>query len=194
VEGTVRTLTIAVDVDEVCADLLGEWLRRYNLKYDDSLTPDDAVHWDLTRVVKLECGEDIYSFLRDGDLYENVLPIAGARDAIYSLLSRGHRVVYASACKGFYSAQAKQRWLRRWGFLSDANLERDFLAVTDKSLVHADILFDDRIDNVRAFQSFSRCGVLINRKHNERDKWPCRIPGLAHAPLFVENYLESLSY
>ena len=58
-------LTVAVDVDDVCADLLTEWLYRYNLEYEDNLTVADVDRWDLSEQVKPECGKKIYNYLRD---------------------------------------------------------------------------------------------------------------------------------
>jgi 5'-nucleotidase len=184
-------LTIAVDVDEVCADLLGEWLRRYNVDYGDNLTVDDATDWDLTKVVKPECGQDIYRYLHEGIIYSNVLPIPGARPAVYELLSMGHRVVYATACKGLHSAQRKQEWLLRWGFLTEKNVYRDFIPITDKSLVRADILFDDRWENV---SSFKGCGVLVTRKHNLLAPAWHRIGRMEFAPTWVQGFQKSYEF
>lgn len=181
-----RPLTLAVDVDEVCAGLLGEWLRRYNVDYDDNLTTDEATEWDMTKVVKPECGQDIYRFLTP-DIYDHVLPISGARQAVYELLAMGHRVVYVTASRELYSAIAKRAWLLRWGFLSPANVQRDFIPANDKSLIRADMLFDDRFENVA---SFPGCGVLISQPHNAKAPAWHRLPSLAHAPAFVKAHLQ----
>lgn len=179
-----KSLLLAVDVDEVCADLLGEWLRRYNKDHGDNLTPDDISEWDLSKLVR--CGGDIYNYLHQPDLYEHVLPISGARPAIYTLLSMGHRVVYATSCPSG-TAEFKRSWLLRWGFLTPANASRDFLPVSDKSLIHADYLFDDRPENI---EGFTGTGVLIRRAHNQptsHNRCPHQIGGLREAPKWLEN-------
>jgi 5'-nucleotidase len=174
----VKPLTIALDVDEVVAALLPEWLRRYNLGWGDNLLAEDITEWDLTKHVKPECGKLIYSYLSDKTLYEYVLPIPYARDAAYTLLSRGHRVIYVTACPRGTQEQ-KREWLVRWGFLTEKNADRDFVPVSDKSLIRADVLFDDRPENI---SSFPGRGVIVTQPHNRRFPAWERIPSLKYAP------------
>ena len=44
---TMKKLTIAVDVDDVVADLITEWLKRYNHDYNDTKTPADITQWAI---------------------------------------------------------------------------------------------------------------------------------------------------
>lgn len=157
----IRSLVVAVDVDEVIADLLGPWLRRYNAKYDDALLPEDLKEWKMAPGLKPECGDDIFSLL-DASLYDEVLPIPGARTAIYEMLSSGHRVIYVTSCLAG-TADAKLAWLKRWRFLPNERQSRDFYASSDKSLINADVLFDDGIHNVEAFP---RPAVLVEQPQN----------------------------
>lgn len=167
---------VAVDVDEVVANLLGEWLRRYNVDYNDKLTVDECKEWDMDRVVKPECGKKIYDYLHDKRLYDYVLPIPGARDGVYRLLAAGYRVVYVSACAAG-TERAKMDWLVRWDFLTEATRRKDFIAAYDKSLVLADYLFDDKPANVLTFKGKA---CLIRRPHNAADRLtiPNQIDGM----------------
>jgi 5'-nucleotidase len=179
-----KTLTIAVDVDDVCADLLGTWLKRYNVEYGDTLLPEDIKEWDMTASVKKECGARIYNFLHDQTLYDEVLPMQGARTAVYELLALGHRVIYVTACVQS-TMDRKLDWLLRWGFLTRKNYRTDFIAAGDKSLVMADYLFDDRPENVKTFR-WGR-GVLVRRPHNRDFEWVNTVSSLAAAPEFIAN-------
>ena len=58
-------LLIGVDVDEVVADLISEWLRRYNVKWNDTLKPEDIHGWAISDFVKPECGKAIYHLLSE---------------------------------------------------------------------------------------------------------------------------------
>jgi 5'(3')-deoxyribonucleotidase len=174
---------IALDVDEVCADLLGEWLRRYNERYDDCLLPENINHWDLRKCVKPECSEKMYDLLREKpDMYEHVLPIRGARSAVYTLLAQGHRVIYLTACvQG--TVDRKLDWLLRWKFLTKQNCHRDFVAAGDKSLIMANYLVDDRPENVRDFR-WGR-GILVSQPYNLDFQWPHRVMSLADVPQYL---------
>lgn len=153
-------MVVAVDVDEVCADLLGEWLRRYNARYSDNLTSADIAGWDFSQQLKPDArGGPFYDILREPDMYNHIQPLPGALAAISSIKDAGHRVVYVSSCvEG--TADAKQDWLRRHGFLDSSH---DFIAASDKSLIRADCLLDDRPLNVDRFLGEA---FLIAHPHN----------------------------
>jgi 5'-nucleotidase len=176
-----RNLTIAVDVDEVVADLLPVWLADYNKKYNDELLAEDLREWDLTKAVKPECGKAIYDLLT-AEMYDRILPIPYARAGCRALRAMGHRVIFVSSCpRG--TADAKLAWLVRWGFLPQGIFQKDFFVASDKSLIAADVLIDDNIDNVHAFPQM---GILVNQPHNRgRTCANHRIDRLADAPAFL---------
>lgn len=150
---------IGCDVDDVLANLIGEWVRRYNKKYNDTLVPEMITKWEIEEFVKPECGKNIFALLDDPDLYDHVLPFHGARESIERLREIG-RVVFITAGNG----TQKLRWLKQWGFLPKTrDAERDFFMAKDKALVNADILMDDCIANVEAFP---REAILIAQGHN----------------------------
>lgn len=153
---------ILCDVDEVCADLMTEWVRRYNARWDDTLRPEDITDWDIVRFVKPECGSKVYNELRSGDdIYQGVEPIPGALEGIREL-RRTARVVFVTSCVAG-STDNKMRWLFRHGFLPREKTPRDFIAARDKALVRGDILIDDAPHNVSAFPGRT---ILFSQPHN----------------------------
>lgn len=164
-----RQPTILVDVDEVVADLLGTWLHRYNVKYDDRLAREDITEWDLTEFVKPECGDKIYEFLGDYFIYDDVPPIPGALRGVEKLRSLG-RVVFVSSANAATMA-AKVHWLERWGLLEDDPRHSNLVYAHDKSLVRGDILIDDGPHNVGAFPGET---ILFDQYHNRSHAHPRR--------------------
>lgn len=183
-----KPLTIAVDVDETVADLLGPWLRRYNREYNDTLLPENIRGWGLKDQVK--CGEKLYDLL-DATLYDEVLPLPGARGGIYELAAAGHRILYVTSCtRG--TADAKLAWLVRWGFLPAQQFQPSFIAASDKSLIRADVLFDDHIKNVEAFPGMA---FLVDQPHNREES--CRRPrvsGMACAVIALRQWARFSPY
>src|SRR6185437_8497142 len=168
---SMKNAIVGVDVDDVCADLIGEWLRRYNYKYGDNLTREDITSWEISaQTTKAPKGE-FHKILLEPDLYEHVLPIPYARTGIYELLANGHRVVYVTHCTPG-TEEAKRQWLVKWGFLSPENMRRDFMPIQDKSLARTDFLFDDKVENVETFKGI---GVLVDRPHNAFERWKCPV-------------------
>lgn len=156
-------ITLAVDVDGVCADLHVEWLRRYNAEFGDALTLDGIREWDMAKAVKPECGKAIYKYLRDPDLYERVPVIAGSHEMITQLRDEGVRIVFATSCvRGM--ADQKWEWLERHGFLPEgAHSQADLVIAHDKSLIRADALLDDYDGNLG---SWMRRGILLDAPYN----------------------------
>lgn len=160
-------MNIAVDVDEVVASLIPAWLNAYNGDYNDSLTSDEIISWSIHDFVKPSCGRKIYEYLTP-QLYDVVEPVAGALEGILKLRELGHRVLFVTStpqgCEG-----AKLAWLKRHGFLSDGGLYGDgrvypdYIDCSDKNLIKADLLIDDRIENVLGF---SGPAMLFDRPHN----------------------------
>lgn len=160
-------MTILCDVDGVVADLLSEWVRRYNAKYDDDLSPEDVTQWEMHKNVKPECGTSVYNFLRMPNLYSSVEPIPGALEGVQELRRRGHRVVYVTASV-VGSLDQKARWLKAHGFLE--NME-DLVMAKDKNLVRGQVLIDDGAHNIETFPGF---GLLYEAPHNAEFVWPFR--------------------
>ncbi|UOF81164.1 5' nucleotidase [Caudoviricetes sp.] len=176
-------MIVALDVDEVCANLHDAWLHDYNRISGDRLLSENVLSWDIQKFVKKGWEHRIFELLHDPTLYERVTPMTYARTAVYELLAMGHRVVYVSSCIPGTEGH-KREWLVRWGFLTPATKGKDFVAMTDKSLIAADFLFDDRVDNLVGFKGV---GVLVDRPHNGGVSWGRRVTAVRHIPGFVRS-------
>jgi 5'-nucleotidase len=159
-----RPLIIGMDVDDVVADLISEWLRRYRERTNHPLFPADIRTWEIAGYAKQMATNEFYGILHEPDLYGKVEPCAGAKHTVERLRHDGHRIVFISSCVG-NTAGAKRDWLVHYGFLNRNRQYVDFIAANDKALVTGvDILVDDRVENVEAFPKAS---VLIRKPHNE---------------------------
>jgi 5'-nucleotidase len=184
-----RQLLIAVDVDEVCADLMSEWLKRYNKSWNDSLKPEDITAWDIEQFVKPECGKKIYGILSQPGFYESVKPFPWALGAVKALRTMG-RVIFVTSCAR-KTMDDKFDWLVRNGFLSEKRESlNDFVACRDKWLIGADYLLDDAVHNVEEFRGTA---FLVGHHHNRNT--PCsreRIEDLSRAPDRIFRHLRDL--
>lgn len=159
------TLRIGIDVDDVVADLLTAWLARYNLLYDDALTPEDLDRWELDQCVSKACGKKIFGMLTP-DIYREVKPIPGAFLACEQYRRLGS-VFFVSACLDLGHEVAKFQWLVDHGFLAPDEGFR-FIAVRDtKRDVLVDVLLDDKPEHVNEFPGWA---LLLNRPHNRSAK------------------------
>jgi 5'(3')-deoxyribonucleotidase len=155
---------ILCDVDGVVADLGAEWVRRYNERWDDSLTQDDITGWGIEKYVKPECGKKIFDILHEPGLYLDVPDIVGAVEGVKALRKAGHRVVFVTSCVDG-SIDQKVDWLRRHGLLKQKYVAgKDFIAANDKSLIRGDMLIDDAPHNL---ENFDGIRVLFDAHHNQ---------------------------
>lgn len=176
-----RPLTIAVDVDQVVADLHTEWFRLYNQDYGDNLNQERMLTWDIENFVKPECGIKILDYLRLPTLYDNVKPVDKALWGVNYLRDLGHRVVFASSC--FIGTEAgKLKWLLDHEFLKllpNANTCKDWMPISDKSLIYSDILIDDRPLYI---QTFKGVGVIFDYPYNKGTLADARLKNWAQIP------------
>lgn len=140
--------TFLVDIDSVVADNVPEILRRYNMDYDDKLSPNDITDYDMANFAK--CGVEIYEYFWHLDLYDQVYPIDGAQSGVEWLRRMGHKVVFVTS--GVHPG--KVEWLYRYGFLGNIQNWRqseDVVIAHDKNLIRGDYLIDDHIKNCARF-------------------------------------------
>jgi 5'(3')-deoxyribonucleotidase len=151
---------IAVDMDEVMADTLGELLARYSREQHTSLTKQDIQGKWLWQVLSPEGQELIDSYLLSDGFFEDIPVIAGSQEVLLRM-SRRYEIFIATAAMAFPSSfNSKYRWLRRhYDFLSPQN----FVFCGDKSILHADFLIDDMPRNLASFQGE---GILFTAPHN----------------------------
>lgn len=151
---------IAVDMDEVIADALGELLARYNRDNGTALTKADIAGKWLWQALPPGGQEQIDAYLQDTKFFED-LPVIPDSQEVLRKCSERYEVFIASAAMAFpNSFGSKYRWLRRhFSFLDPHN----FVFCGDKSILHADYLIDDMPYNLDSFQGE---GILYTAPHN----------------------------
>lgn len=151
--------TVGFDVDDVCLDLIGEWLRRYNLAWGDSLRPEDIKSWMISSHTKPECGLKILELLREPDLYDCVQPIAGALEMVEEVREFAD-IMFVTSCEDV-TMESKYRNLKRNSFIRGMD---EYAPIRKKHKVMVDVLVDDGMHNVDAFPGKS---ILVTRPHNQ---------------------------
>jgi 5'(3')-deoxyribonucleotidase len=153
---------IAVDMDEVLADALGEHLTRYNRDHGESITKADLHGRSLWSIVSADRYARLESYLLAEDFFEN-LPVIADSQVVLADLAERYEIFIATAAMEFpNSFGPKYRWLRRhFPFLHP----RSFVFCGDKSILLADFLIDDMPRN---FKNFRGEGILFSAPHNMR--------------------------
>jgi 5'-nucleotidase len=143
-----KTRRAVVDVDGVCANLIGEWLRWYNLDYGESLSVKKVTSWEIHNFVLPKCGTKIYEYLKIPELYDGVVPITGAADGINEIRNMDFEIVFVTTA------------LKQWGFSPREEL---YVETPSKHLIRADLMIDDYHVNLRNFEKEK---ILFLQHHN----------------------------
>lgn len=158
-------LHIAVDVDDVCVDFLGQLIARFNRQHPHvrPLHRSDVTAWDLEECFGPEIAAQLYADMGAPDFYDTASMIPGSLVGVRTLRDAGHEVTFVSSCGTGESIPGKVRWLARNGFLLDygAHVHADFIAAHAKHRIAADLIIDDRAENIG-----TRPGILFAREHN----------------------------
>ena len=171
-----RKPTILLDMDDVLADFIPEWLRRYNEDYGDSMTLKDVASWDLHTLVKPECGLAVYDYFRDPGLYRNLEPKPDSQEVVNDLVKLGAEIVIVTdspmGCShgmenwmGSNPADDKRAWLQEHFPM----IPKDNVVITGKKwFVVGDILVDDKPDTIEIFQNMGRKIIAVDMPYNQQ--------------------------
>ena len=151
---------ICVDMDEVMADTLAEYLHRYNQAFDEDVTPEDLAGKGIWELAPPDRQQQLRDFLDAEDFFENLAVMPGSQDVLRQLSSRFEIFIATQAMAIPNSLGPKYRWLQRhFSFIPFAH----YVFCGDKSILRADYLIDDLPKNLLRFQGQ---GLLYTAPHN----------------------------
>ena len=152
--------TIALDCDDVVLDLISSWLSSYNRKFDDNLKEESITEWNISEFVKPEAKSAIYDFIHKPRVFSKAKPVDGALEAVNYMKEHNSRVIYVTAND---PANVKFGWLKDHGFIENKD---DLIVASEKSLIIADMIIDDKYENVYYFNGK---GVLFTKPWNKSE-------------------------
>lgn len=160
-------MKIGFDLDGVVYDFLS-CFREYVMKVRPDLEVEDkgSTRWEFYEDWGLSLGEFL-NLMRDaaeaGHLYTTQPPIEGIADVMYWCRNAGHSV-HIITHRAEYGAKANtERWLAKWG------VPHDTLTFSkDKHIVDADVLIEDRPENlIDWFSCTDKPGIIMEQPWNE---------------------------
>mgnify|MGYP002640290601 CR=1 FL=1 len=136
--------SVVVDVDLTVVDTLTPWVtwweKRVDTKFDWS-----AVNKDLSinkQLHQLMSCEEALTFWRNPELYDNLTPLTGSRNALRLLKSMGYDLFFVSNCEDDH-VESKRRFLDKYFPFHDGLID-----TCQKHSIEADIYFDDHVEYV----------------------------------------------
>jgi 5'(3')-deoxyribonucleotidase len=188
--------TILFDMDDVLADFGEAWLKTYNQKYNDTLTVNDLTDWDTSKVVKTECGMDIYELLKTPGIFRYIKPSKNSVEVISRLIENNFEIVIVSDSPEGHShsdyiqdetnvsnpADDKRAWLREhFPMIPSKNV----VFTSQKYRVYGHCLVDDKPATFEIFESLERDCILIDQPYNRYIKTDKRANNLLEAEKMI---------
>src|SRR5262245_18192647 len=163
-----RRLRIAIDMDDVMADALGEHLRRYNAAYGECVTPADVRGGHLEECIPSSHRAAAEAML-DASFFEDLAVLPDCQGVVRELAERYEVFIASVAMDVPSSFETKYGWLRRhFPFIPPSHI----VFCGDKSVLDADYLIDDR---PRHFARFKGSPLLFSAPHNAAETRYARV-------------------
>jgi len=149
--------TIAVDMDEVIADALGEHLLRYNRDFHPDATAQLTradLHgrwlWDAVPPARVR---DLERYMLSEDFFRVLTVMPDAQRVLLRLQTRYDVFIASAAMEVPSSFTSKYQWLaEHFPFVPTSHI----VFCGDKSILRADFLIDDNPRQLRLFEGTSR--------------------------------------
>jgi 5'-nucleotidase len=151
-----KRLKVGFDLDSTLNTLDTDWLAVYNRDYNDSLTRDDIVRWEIDTIVKPECGRKIFDYLKQPGFFANL----GVREHAYEVTQRLIEYFDIYIVTAYYPSSCldKCNWISK--NLPHIPLD-NIIFINNKGLLRLDALVDDGGHNITAFAKNNPDGVPL---------------------------------
>ena len=153
---------IGIDLDSTLNNLTKKWIDTYNEEYNDNLTINDITEWDLSKIVKPECGKKIFDIIhRPGFFYENMEVIEGSQDVTKWLIEKKKYDIYIVTAYFPNVLMDKFKWLEK--YFPHISLKK-VIPCNFKNRFNGDFLIDDGGHNIRDFNKANKdsVGLLLD--------------------------------
>ena len=157
-------MIIFVDMDNVTAMLLPDWIASYNKRFNDDFDWTTVDRWKFFEQMKPGVEPLVWRALEDAALFAGLKPVEGAINGINTLLDLGHDVYLLSTAANYHLEIicGKKMWIQK--YLPRIWAENRYIFNQHKHLNRGDVLFDDYTGNLKAFDGMS---VAMNTKWNQ---------------------------
>ena len=154
---------IAIDMDEVLADTLAQFLAEYNREFGENITKVDLSERKLAEIIPADRRARLRHYALSPGFFRNIPLMPDSREVFAELRER-YEVFIATAAMEFPSSfNEKFAWIKtHFPDFPDSHI----VFCGDKSVIAADFLIDD---SPRHFDRFAGQGFLFTAPHNRAE-------------------------
>jgi 5'(3')-deoxyribonucleotidase len=154
---------LAIDMDEVLADTLSQFLSGYNREFGESLTKSHLTEHKLAEIIPADRRARLRHYALSPGFFRDIPVMPGSHTVIEQLRER-YEVFIATAAMEFPSSfNEKYLWIKEhFPTFPDSHI----VFCGDKSVISTDFLIDD---SPRHFDRFLGQGFLFTAPHNRAE-------------------------
>lgn len=193
---------IVIDLDSTGVDINSKWLGTYNKLYNDSLTNEDLVKWEMHEYVKPECGLKIYDIIAQPGFFRDLPAYPGFIELVKHLHEavdpvtgeKKYLPIIATAYDHDQAATDKAFWLKQ--NLPFLHKKQKFLG-HGKEHIPAWMFIDDGPHNVEAYRAENPDAHILAMEwpYNTRVEDLClRLPSYKDPAKFYKSVLDYIAY
>ena len=137
-------MIITVDWDNCLNNLTEKTIDLYNKTNGTEIQLSDITTYDFFECLPENEANGICKLFKEKKLWDSLSPLAGAREALKTLIKQGH-TIYIATATDISNFEWKCKWLTKfYPFISTDNVIR----IMDKSLIKTDVLIEDKLENL----------------------------------------------
>lgn len=154
---------IAIDMDEVLADTLAQFLAEYNREFGENITKADLHQRKLAEIIPADRRARLRHYALSPGFFHNI-PLMPDSGEVFAELRERYEVFIATAAMEFPSSfNEKFDWIKaHFPDFPDSHI----VFCGDKSVIATDFLIDD---SPRHFDRFAGQGFLFTAPHNRAE-------------------------
>jgi 5'-nucleotidase len=154
---------IAIDMDEVLADTLAQFLAEYNREFGENISKADLTEHKLAEIIPADRRSRLRHYALSPGFFRAISPMPGSLDVFAELRDR-YEVFIATAAMEFpTSFNEKYAWIKHhFPDFPDTHI----VFCGDKSILHTDFLLDDSPRQLTAFRGRP---FLFTAPHNRAE-------------------------
>lgn len=177
---------VALDMDDVITACLRSFIKRYNEKHNTNIKPSQINLWSLQDC--LGCGlNDVMAIFREPTFFEDLPAKPSTVSTIRNLIKSEKYDIYiitATSDDDGSEFEQKIKWLKT--YIPEFNIKR-LIACQDKYIIRADVLVDDKIENLDSVAEFgTKCVIQDSPTNKDCDKY-IRIHTLKELPAILDS-------
>jgi len=137
-------MKILIDVDNIIGNLCDAVLSVYNEDSGDNLCSENITSYYIESFVKPQYKDNFKHYFLDKRVWKRMKYVDGCREYIAKLFNDGHDIYFCTKTE-MKNAPKKESYLQRT--FPYINIRKKLIVCSDKTMIRADVLIDDCLDN-----------------------------------------------